>query len=443
MKDGDTVLLRFPTLPVLRLFMFSKITLHILSFGIVLCFLMGLSGCDDAKKPMAFPPAVVQVSPVTMHSFNDRSNYLATVKSRKSVTLSPNVAGHVTHILVGSGQLVQKGQKLIQIDSGRQIAEASAVELEADSAEADLASMKATLSSLESTLKSKQANVEYTKTQHARYQRLRNEGAVSQSDLDSWTNNSTAAIADRDSTMQQIAAHKLTINKYERNHKRALANFEAQKEQLKYYEIRAPFAGVVGDIPIKVGDRVTSDSLLTTLTENHPLEVYVSVPAEKASSITPGMQVALLSSDGKVYGDSKVIFIAPTVDPSSQTVLVKTLYPNERSELRADQTVKAQIVWKSHDVVSVPTKAVLQAAGKYYVFVAAESSTGAQKALQARQTEIEVYEIEGSSYQVKSGLKPTDRIVMTGIQRLFDGAPIQEKSEIGVSGAGTPAEMTH
>lgn len=403
--------------------MLSK-SLHPISL-LFIAALSLLTACNEQPKSMAMPPAMVQVCSVSIGPFKEKSEYLGTVKSRKSVTLSPHVEGHIREIRVTAGQLVRAGEPIMHIDSRMQSAQTNAVEASADSVQSDLATARATLESLQSTLKSKEANLEYTRAQHARYSSLQSDGAVSQSELDSWKNNFAAAQADKDAALQQIEAQKMTIQKYERSHKQSLASLQAQKEQLSYYEITAPFTGIVGDIPVKLGDHVDSSTSLTTLTENHPLEVYVSIPAEKLGAIRLGMNVALSATDGKKFGDSKVIFVAPTVDSSSQTVLVKALYPNTKSELRADQTVKAEIVWNVRDGISIPTKAVMQAAGKYFVFVAENRAEGKTV---VRQAEIEVLEIEGNSYHVKNGLKPSDRIVISGIQRLADGAPIVPKS---------------
>lgn len=393
-------------------------------FAILLCvFAVFCTACNEAPKAGGMPPAVVAVAPVSLAPFRETTHYLGNLRSRKSITLSPNIEGHVTQIQVTAGQVVEAGQRIMQIDSRMQSAQADAGADAADSVASDLATAKATLRSLQSTLKSRIANVEYTKSQHDRYANLQSEGAVSHSDLDSWKNNASAAQAERDATLQQIEAQKMTIQKYERSHKQALSNWRAQKEQLKYYEIVAPFKGIVGDIPVKLGDHVTSETALTTLTENHPLEVYISIPAEKASLMQKGMRVELVATDGTDYGSSELIFISPTVDPASQTVLIKTLYPNNQSLLRAEQTVRAKIVWKTREGISVPTSAVMQAAGKYFVFVAKKDGDK----MSAKQVEIEVLGIEGDKYQVKSGLKPSDRIVTTGIQRLADGAPIMEK----------------
>lgn len=393
-----------------------------------------LAACDEAPKSMVMPPTAVQLVAVGSEPFKEKSDYLGTMRSRKSVTLSPNVDGHITEIFVTAGQFVKAGEQIMQIDSRMQFAQTSALEAAAASVQSDLETAKATLASLQSTLSSREANVEYTKAQHARYHALRTDGAVAQSELDSWKNNSIAAQAERDAILQQIEAQKMTIQKYRRNHEQSLANLKAQNEHLKYYHITAPFSGIIGDIPVKVGDHVTSSTALTALTENHPLEAYISVPAEKASAIRPGTKVSLAAADGDQYGEGQVTFIAPTVDPSSQTVLIKALYPNIEGRLRADQTVRAQIVWQVKKGISVPTKAVTQTAGKYFVFVAQDAAEGK---MVAKQAEIQVYGIEGTSYQVKNGLKSGDRVVTTGIQRLADGAPIMPKSEISENGNAT------
>lgn len=405
------------------------------NISLLVIALVCVAGCKESPKALSFPAAVVDVDPVQIATYSDKSDFLGTLKSRKSVTINPHVDGHIVAILVQSGQLVHAGQQLMKIDSRLQSEQVNAVEAGAESVEADIATAKATLASLESQLKSKTATMDYTKAQHQRYISLQKDGAVSKADLDSWTNNFSVAQAERDAIAQQIEAQKMIIHKYERNHKQALANTQAQREQLRYYEIKAPFSGMIGDVPAKVGDHVTTSTALTTLTENHPLELYLSIPAEKASLLSMGSRVTLKSADGKVYGDSNVSFIAPTVDPGSQTVLLKALYPNKQSELRAEQTVRAEIVWQQKPGITIPTKAVTQSAGKYFVFVADGDAEG--KKLSARQVEIEVAGIEGSVYQVKSGLKPTDRIVTSGIQRLADGAPIIAKEYNFVRGEST------
>lgn len=403
----------------------------------LLAFLLGifamsvLSSCSHAPAAVPqMPPTSVQTQTISLSDIKEQSDYQATLKSRKSVTLHPNVEGYITLIRVHSGQLVKAGEKIIQIDSRMQTAQTAASAEGADSIKSDLASSEATLASFESTLKSKYANLEYTKSQFQRYNNLQKEGAISLSDLDARKNSYIAAQADVDATIQQIQAQKMVVEKYKRTYKQALSSLKMETEHLKYFEIKAPFTGIIGDIPAKVGDHVTTDTELTKLTENHPLELYVAIPAEMASQLEMGDKISLTSSSGTAYGDSTVIFIAPTVDSESQTVLVKALFDNAKSTLRADQQVTARIVWDAHPGILVPTKAVSQVAGKSFVFIVGENSKGQSV---AKQAEIEVAGIEGNSYQVKSGLKAGDKLITTGIQRLADGAPVALEPKMSAS----------
>lgn len=406
--------------------MHNKRLHHLLLFFLALTMPTFLAGCSEEKKQMAMPPAAVQIATVEAHKYREKTNYVGTVKSRKSITLYPNnIDGHVVKINVIGGQSVKEGELIMQIDSRMQTSQTDMSQATAASALSDLSSAKATLTSMQNTLRSRQSNVQYTKAQHDRYEVLCKEGAVSKSDLDNWQNNYLAAQGDRDAVLEQIEAQKATVQKFYRTYKQTLAAVQMQKSILSYYDIRAPFAGIVGDIPIKEGDHVTNQTALTTVTENHPLEVYTNIPSEKAAEVKDGMNVALTTADGKVFGDSKVFFISPVVDSNSQTVLIKSMFPNTKNELRADQTVTSQIVWDEKTGITVPTSAVSQAAGKYFVFVAKQNG---DKGLAAHQTEITIYEIDGNSYQVKTGLKSGDKIVLTGIQRLGDGVPIVAKN---------------
>lgn len=387
----------------------------------------GEQASSTNKQALVFPPAEVATKELKKQAYAEKFEYVGSMKSRKSISLFPHVDGHITRIDVRAGENVKAGQKIMQIDSRLQSANTSSFEAATETVKADLASAEKSLAALESSLKSKIANVEFTNAQYHRYQTLAGQGAVALSELDSWKNNYLAAQSDRDAVIQQIEGQKMIVAKYERSLKQSQANLQAQKEQLRYYEIRAPFSGTIGDVPVKLGDHVDSERALCTLTENHPLEVYVSVPAEKAAEFKQGMNIELLASDGKSFGKSQVTFVAPLVDPSSQTVLVKAVYKNEKNYLRAEQTVRAIAAFSAREAVAVPTSAVMQTAGKYFVFLCRKDKEGKTY---AQQTEINVYGIEGDSYQAASGLASGDRVVTSGIQRLADGAPISERAAV-------------
>jgi len=121
-----------------------------------------------------------------------------------------------------------------------------------------------------------------------------------------------------------------------------------------------------------------------------------------------------------------VNFVSPHVDDQTQSVLVKAAVRNPDGKLRASQYVRARIIWKTVDGLVVPVTAVLRINGQFFAFVA-EPGTGG--ALTAKQRAIKVGPIAGDNYPVLDGIKPGERIVVSGAQKLADGAPIAAQAE--------------
>jgi RND family efflux transporter MFP subunit len=211
------------------------------------------------------------------------------------------------------------------------------------------------------------------------------------------------------------------------------AQVQQEQVQLRYYTVAAPTAGIIGDVPVRVGSQVTPQTLLTTIDQNETLEVYVSVPVERAKELKIGLPIRILSSDGQQrLASSTISFISPHVDDQTQSVLVKGTVRNGDGALRGSQFVRANIVWKTTEGLVIPVTAVLRLNGQFFAFVAedakdAPSGAGGQ-ALVARQRAIKVGSIVGDNYAVLDGIKPNERVVVSGAQKLADGAPIMPQA---------------
>ena len=140
--------------------------------------------------------------------------------------------------------------------------------------------------------------------------------------------------------------------------------------QLRYYTVAAPWNGIVGDIPVHVGDRVTTTSTLTTVDKPGGLEVYVYVPIERAAQLKMNMPVEVLDGAGNVTAESRISFISPQVDNATQTVLVKARIANNRDKLRQLQFIRARLIWGTQNAPVVPVLAVSRIGGQYFAFVA-------------------------------------------------------------------------
>jgi RND family efflux transporter MFP subunit len=177
----------------------------------------------------------------------------------------------------------------------------------------------------------------------------------------------------------------------------------------------------VGDVPVRVGMQVSPQTLLTTIDQNARLEVYVSVPLERAGQLRIGLPMRLLASDDvATLATTTISFISPHVDDQTQSILVKGIVDNPSGTLRSSQFVRARIVWKTSQGLTVPVTAVLRINGQFFAFVA-EDAGGK---LVAHQRPIRVGQIVGDAYPVLDGIKVGDKVVVSGAQRLADGVPV-------------------
>ena len=343
-------------------------------------------GGKQAAQPQGgggFPAMPVKVMEAKAVAVSDSTDYVATLKSRDSAVIMPQVEGQITQIFVHSGDKVEGGAPLMEIDPLKQ---------------------QATVKSQEGALAAQRATVEWTKQQYQRAEGLSSAGVVSKQDLDQ-------AKAAMDQAQAQLDALQ--------------ANVREQEVQLHYYKVVAPRTGIVGDIPVRVGDRVTVQSQLTTVDQPGSLEAYVYVPVEHSSQLRMGLPVQILSSDGKPLANSQVTFISPQVDNSTQTVLVKARIANGNDALRQSQFIRARVIFGTHQNPEVPILAVSRLAGQYFAFVAEPQNGGS---FVARQKPLKIGQTVGNDYEVQDGIRPGDKVIISGTQFLRDGAPVVPQS---------------
>jgi RND family efflux transporter MFP subunit len=177
---------------------------------------------------------------------------------------------------------------------------------------------------------------------------------------------------------------------------------------------------------VRVGNLVTPQTILTTIDQNDILEAHVQVPIERAGALRNGLPLRVLSADSaQTLATTTIGFISPHVDGETQSVLVKGTVHNPAGMLRAGQFVRAQLVWKKTEGLLAPVTATVRINGEHFAFVAEEiKGPDGTPSLVAKQRVIKVGPIVGDSYAVLGGLKAGDRLVVSGAQKLADGAPI-------------------
>lgn len=379
------------------------------------------SGAD--AQGSGFPPPLVEVGKAASDLVREESEYMARFESRKSVTLAPRVGGIIRSINTTSGNAVGGGQVLIRIEASEQEAAVRSAAAGIESRTRVIDQERSQLASLESEKISRESNLRLAKIQLERTRSLQSKGVLSREQLDIAENNYQTAVSSLGATNGQIQSQKASIAQSQNDAKQARAMFAEQRAQLRYYDISAPFTGVVGDIPVKVGDYVSPTTQLMTITVNQPLEAYIYIPVEKASRLHTGMPVELIAPDGRELGPSRIFFVAPGAEGADQTILIKAEYANSDGLIRVGEWGQARVLWSQDPGLWIPTTAVTQLAGQSFVFLAKQENGQ----WSAHQIPVKLGEPTNSRYPVVEGITAEDEIVLTGTQNLFDKMPIMIK----------------
>lgn len=354
-------------------------------FGSALCSVSFLLAIGCQQKQQAGPALgqgmqamPVQTVAVALAPVPQSSEYVATIMSRRSATMQPQVSGRLIAIQVRSGDRVKAGQTLMQIDAEPQLA----------TVEADRA-----------TERQKKALFDYNTVELDRQHKLFDAGVISR---DVW-----------DQAQQSYANTKA-------DYESAVSLRKTQEEQLAYYTVKAPFDGIVGDVPVHVGDYVSSTTILTTVDENKDLEAYIYVPTEHAADVKLGMQVDLFDTGGKLLEKSRADFVSPQVDSTLQGILVKAPVHATPEMVRNAQMIKAKVIWNTKPMAVIPVLAVTRLGGQTFVFVARQQ----QGKYIATQVPVVLGDTVGNTYSISSGLSAGDKVIVSSTQFLVNGMPV-------------------
>ena len=341
----------------------------------------GKTSAGDPKASGAPQAMPVQVKIAQAQNVPETTEYLSVLKSRHSANINPQVEGSITKIYVKSGDRVTAGTPLLQIDPLKQ---------------------QAAVSSQEAAKAAQDANLRYAEIQLDRQRKLYAAGVVPKAEVDNAQTAYDAAVAQLKALTEQV---------------------NQQQAELRYYRVAAPMGGVVGDIPVRAGDRVGVTTLLTTVDEPGPLEAYIYVPADRARNLKLGLPVHLTDDAGNKVAETRITFLSPQVDTETQTVLAKSMLENPRG-LRVAEQLRAQVVWSTHEGTVIPILAVTRISGQFFAFLAVKDGNNTV----ARQKLLKVGDTLGNDYVVLDGLKPGDHIITSGLQFLQDGMPVMEQT---------------
>jgi multidrug efflux system membrane fusion protein len=353
-----------------------------------------------AGGPMSIVPETVSKGDIGLSL-----NALGTVASLATVTIRTQISGYLIKVVYKEGDEVKKGDLLAEIDSRPY--------------EAALAQQRGQLARDEALLKGAQVDL-------ARYQGLAAQNAVPHQTLDT----QIALVAQDQGTVEADRAM-----------------VKAAEVNLAYCRIVSPLDGRVGLRQIDQGNYVTpgDSSGLVVITQIQPISVLFTVPEDNLQSIAKRLQAgatlpatALDRSGSSKIADGTLQTFDSQIDPTTGTIKLRALFPNENKALFPNQFVNVRLLLDTHkDVVTMSSAGVQRGVPGTFVYLVKDDSTVSVRPVKLGVT-------DGDRVEVLSGLEPGDRIVVDGADKLRDGAKVIVRSETNPSnpqsGVGGPPQ---
>lgn len=384
----------------------------ITNIAIISCLALGACKKKQAPVNPEIPVNLMKVKDQRVLYFD---TYPSTTQALSQVSLLPQVTGAITGIFFTEGSHVTKGQKLYEID--KRIYQAAY-----DQALANLQVVKGT---------------EVQAQQDAdRYEYLNKYNAVAKQQYDH-------AIITLENAKSQVKASDEQV--------------KTAKTNLSYAIVYAPFSGTIGFSQVKLGNVVSSGTVLNTISTENPMAVDFVINEKQLphfEDLQSGKKKAvdslftMLLPDNSLYNQiGKISVIDRAVDSQTGAIRIRLVFDNPKNTLRAGMSCVVRVHNQdTQPQLVLPNKAVVEQMGEYFVFIAkdsillnpqAKTDTGRRKKeLLAIQKKVMVGQTIGPNVVIKSGIKAGDRVVTDGVQALHDGSQITTANKVGPGQGG-------
>ena len=352
--------------------------------GGLLFGMLVVAGCAK-EKPAPPPPPTVEVTTVTVQDVPIYKEWIGALDGNINAVIRPQVTGYLVKQNYREGELVKKGQVLFEIDPR---------------------TFQASLDQAKGQLAQQQARYDTSKANLARIKPLAAKNAVSQKDLD-------------DATGSELSSRSSVET--------AQAALENAQLNLSFTKITSPVDGIAGIAKTQLGNLVgpSSSQELTTVSSVNPIKAFINVSereylaGRESNQNVENIPLELILADGSVYPHKGKFSLADRqVDPTTGTLKVGTLFVNQNSLLRPGQYGRVRAVMGIRKAaLLVPQRAVTELQGKYLVAVVKADNT-------AELRPVNVAEVVGSLWVITEGLKPGEKIIVEGIQKVRPGSPV-------------------
>jgi RND family efflux transporter MFP subunit len=403
--------------------------LILLSLGGGFALFRYFSNRSNPAAAQAAPPLPVKVKAVESTQVRSTAEFVGKLEAQQRVSLQPQIQGRINRVFVASGNYVTQGTPIVGLSLDQTQSDVSSAVAVVNANRAAVLTAEAQRQSAEANRAKAASDVKLQQTEFKRTQYLVNQGAQARQQLDIARNNLETAIATLNAADKQVNASQASINQAQSNVQQAQAQVTSAQVNLNQKQVVAPVNGIVGDIAFKVGDYVEIGQTITSIIKNDPLDMRISVPSNNVALLRLGLPVELLdANNGKRLTRGSVNFISPQIEANAQSILLKAQFGNGDGKLRDGQYVRARVVWNQQPGILIPIQAVNRIGGQSFVFVVEEKRVKDKSQFVVHQKPVKLGEVQNDSYPVLEGVKVGDRIALSNILKLRDGAPIQPQS---------------
>jgi RND family efflux transporter MFP subunit len=375
---------------------------------VILSIVAGFSACGEKGKegkavsrPVVQDVEVVVVRPAPRETMAEA---LGTVRARTTAAVAPQVMGRLTSVAVSEGSVVAAGALLATIDD-------TTVRAQLSSAEGAVAEAEAAREEVDGAISQAEAAKDLAEKTFERYRKLLEGKVVTQQEFDEVDMRRTVAAKELERAQQRKAQVGAKIVQ-------ARGQAAAAKAMLGWTRMTAPFAGVIVEKRADVGSMAVPGVPLFLLEDPRAYRIEASVSETYLPLLKKGTVVQwILDADPGETSKAVVTEVVPEIDPASRTFTVKADLPAGRA--RSGQSGKVRFAAGKGMVLAVPKRSITRAGGSDGVF-----TIGARDNV-ARLSMITVGAEFGDRVEVLSGIEEGDRVAVSPVERLSDGARVE------------------
>jgi len=388
------------------------------------------AGCKEAPKATVRPPEPVKVSPVIQRDVPIYGEWVGTTVGYVTAQIRARVSGYLVSQNYKEGTVVKAGALLFQIDPRQYQNAVNQARAQLRTAESQLEQARATVAQSEADVTKAEANQKKTQLEVARYTPLAGRGSVSQQELDNTVQNNEANLAALQAARANVVNAKAGVSKAQADIARAQATLDEALLNLSWTRVTSPINGIAGLKNVDIGDSIATNTVLTTVSQVNPIYVQVGISEQEylkwkqrpasAADVDKKNDLEILLSDGTTYAHHGTAEIVDRqVGVTTGTISVRGVFPNPGDLLRPGQFAKVRaVVDQRMGALLVPQRAVREVQGDYEVGVVGPDDTVALR-------KVRVGERTGSLWIIAQGLKPGERVIVEGLDKVRAGEKVK------------------